>query len=225
MLVALPIRLEGTSRPIGITLRANTTPSPAARLFCDELRNMADELDFFDTKAHVTAPRKRVVTWAARVARSGNKVSNKSRLNVFSGVVTVEPPPQRRIWSCKHSQIWPKLRCSEVSGRLMAASFRAAWQKPRPIQAEFSVTPVFRVRIVAHTRRCHCGKVARKTPPCESERGRQNPVVLESAERVTQGHFDATVSDDRVHLRTIAMPLRLGTAPSNLSRLLRGSVP
>ena len=45
LLVALPIRLEGTSRPIGITLRAHTTPSPAARLFCDELRNMADALD------------------------------------------------------------------------------------------------------------------------------------------------------------------------------------
>ena len=38
-------------------------------------------------------------------------------------------------------------------------------------------------------------------------------------------YFDAAVSDDRVHLRTIAVPLPLGTAPSNLSRLLRGSVP
>ena len=34
LLVALPIRLEGTLRPIGITLRAHTTPSPAAKLFC-----------------------------------------------------------------------------------------------------------------------------------------------------------------------------------------------
>ena len=33
------------------------------------------------------------------------------------------------------------------------------------------------------TRRCHCGKVVRRTPPCASERGRQSPVVLESAER------------------------------------------
>tara|TARA_R110001592_G_scaffold363395_1_gene687513 strand:- start:22062 stop:23306 length:1245 start_codon:yes stop_codon:yes gene_type:complete len=45
LLVALPIHLEGTSRPIGITLRAHTTPSPAARLFCDELRNMTAVLD------------------------------------------------------------------------------------------------------------------------------------------------------------------------------------
>jgi hypothetical protein len=75
------------------------------------------------------------------------------------------------------------------------------------------------------TRRGHCGKVARRTSPCESERGRQSPVVLESAERVTQGHFDATVSNDRVHLRTIAIPQFLGPAPSNLSRCLRGSVP
>ncbi len=39
------------------------------------------------------------------------------------------------------------------------------------------------------TRRGHCGKVARKTPPCERERGRWNPVVLESAEGVTQDRF------------------------------------
>jgi hypothetical protein len=36
--------------------------------------------------------------------------------------------------------------------------------------------------------------------------------------------FDAAVIDDRVHLQTITVPLRLGTAPSNLSGLLRGSV-
>jgi LysR family transcriptional regulator of gallate degradation len=47
LLVALPIRLEGTSRPIGITLRAHTTTSPAAQLFCDQLRNTANALDFF----------------------------------------------------------------------------------------------------------------------------------------------------------------------------------
>jgi len=45
LLVALPIHLADTSRPIGITLRAHTTPSPAARLFCDELRNMTAKLD------------------------------------------------------------------------------------------------------------------------------------------------------------------------------------
>ena len=74
------------------------------------------------------------------------------------------------------------------------------------------------------TRRCHCGKVVRKTPPCICERGRRNLDVLESAERVSQDHFDATVSHDRVHLRTIAVPLRPGIAPSKLSRLLGGSV-
>ena len=41
LLVALPIRLEGTWRPIGITTRAHTTPSPAARLFIDCLRRLA----------------------------------------------------------------------------------------------------------------------------------------------------------------------------------------
>lgn len=45
LMVALPIRLEGTRRPIGVTLRANTTPSPAATVFIRELRNMAALLD------------------------------------------------------------------------------------------------------------------------------------------------------------------------------------
>jgi LysR family transcriptional regulator of gallate degradation len=44
LLVALPIALAGTRRPIGITVRANTTPSSAARVFCDELRRMAAAL-------------------------------------------------------------------------------------------------------------------------------------------------------------------------------------
>ena len=44
LLAALPIRLKGTRRPIGITLRANTTPSPAATLFISELRNMRPRL-------------------------------------------------------------------------------------------------------------------------------------------------------------------------------------
>lgn len=38
LLVTLPIRLEGTFRPIGITLRAGSTPSPAAQLFIEALR-------------------------------------------------------------------------------------------------------------------------------------------------------------------------------------------
>jgi DNA-binding transcriptional LysR family regulator len=38
LLVTLPIRLEETFRPIGVTTRANSTPSPAASAFIDALR-------------------------------------------------------------------------------------------------------------------------------------------------------------------------------------------
>lgn len=41
LLTALPIRLEETHRPIGITTRASHTPSPAARVFLDVLRTFA----------------------------------------------------------------------------------------------------------------------------------------------------------------------------------------
>ena len=41
LLAKLPVRLEGTFRPIGMTLRAHTTPSPAARAFMDVLRRIA----------------------------------------------------------------------------------------------------------------------------------------------------------------------------------------
>ena len=61
--------------------------------------------------------------------------------------------------------------------------------EPRPFQAEFSVTPVFRVRIVDSLVAATALKVARKTPPCICKRGRWNPVVLESAEGVTQDLF------------------------------------
>jgi LysR family transcriptional regulator of gallate degradation len=44
LLVTLPIRLEGTRRPIGITTRTHTTPSPAARLFIEYLRRQAASL-------------------------------------------------------------------------------------------------------------------------------------------------------------------------------------
>ena len=86
------------------------------------------------------------------------------------------------------------------------------------------MTATLRVRIVDPLVATTAHKVVRKTPPCASKRGRQNLDVLESAERVSQDHFDATVSHDRVHLRTIAVPLRPGIAPSKLSRLLGGSV-
>jgi LysR family transcriptional regulator of gallate degradation len=44
LLEVLPVELEETYRPIGITLRAHTQPSPAALLFLDELRSVAKAL-------------------------------------------------------------------------------------------------------------------------------------------------------------------------------------
>ena len=44
LLEVLPVDLEETYRPIGITLRAHTQPSPAATLFLEELRRVAKEL-------------------------------------------------------------------------------------------------------------------------------------------------------------------------------------
>ena len=44
LLEVLPVDLEETYRPIGITLRAHTQPSPAASLFLEELRRVAEEL-------------------------------------------------------------------------------------------------------------------------------------------------------------------------------------
>lgn len=43
VLDVLPVELDDTYRPIGITLRAQTQPSPAAQLFLDELRSVASE--------------------------------------------------------------------------------------------------------------------------------------------------------------------------------------
>jgi len=45
LLEVLPVDLEETYRPIGITLRAHTQPSPAAKLFLEELREVAKELN------------------------------------------------------------------------------------------------------------------------------------------------------------------------------------
>ena len=44
VLGALPVKLEDTYRPMGITLRAHTRPSPAAQLFLEALRAVAAEL-------------------------------------------------------------------------------------------------------------------------------------------------------------------------------------
>lgn len=44
VLNALPIELENTYRPIGVTMRAQTQPSPAAQLFLNSLREVAEAL-------------------------------------------------------------------------------------------------------------------------------------------------------------------------------------
>ncbi|WP_240945860.1 LysR family transcriptional regulator [Pseudomaricurvus alkylphenolicus] len=44
LLTALPLQLADTYRPIGVTLRAQTEPSPAARLFLQSLRHVAGNL-------------------------------------------------------------------------------------------------------------------------------------------------------------------------------------
>lgn len=44
VLSALPIEREETYRPIGVTMRAQTQPSPAAQLFLNSLREVAEEL-------------------------------------------------------------------------------------------------------------------------------------------------------------------------------------
>lgn len=44
LLNTLPIELENTYRPIGVTMRARTEPSPAAKLFLESLRGVAKNL-------------------------------------------------------------------------------------------------------------------------------------------------------------------------------------
>ena len=87
-----------------------------------------------------------------------------------------------------------------------------------------SVTPVFRVRIVDPL----------DAATAEKWQGRPRLAFANGVGGIwmfwnllnasLKTIFDAAVSDDRVHLRIIAVPLRPGTAPSNLSRLFRGSV-
>jgi len=52
LLIALQIELEDSYRPIGITMRAHTPPSPAAELFLKCLRNVANEMISVDGFAH-----------------------------------------------------------------------------------------------------------------------------------------------------------------------------
>ena len=44
ILDVLPVVLEDTYRPIGLTLRAHTQPSPAAELFLGFLREVSEEI-------------------------------------------------------------------------------------------------------------------------------------------------------------------------------------
>lgn len=44
ILTSLPIELKETYRPIGVTMRAKTQPSPAAQLFLKSLEEIAKEL-------------------------------------------------------------------------------------------------------------------------------------------------------------------------------------
>jgi LysR family transcriptional regulator of gallate degradation len=44
LLTALPLELKNSYRPIGVTMRAHTPPSPAAELFLDCLRKVSAEL-------------------------------------------------------------------------------------------------------------------------------------------------------------------------------------
>ncbi|MEH6583684.1 MAG: LysR family transcriptional regulator [Halioglobus sp.] len=50
VLDVLPVELEETYRPIGITMRAHTQPSPAAQLFLDEFRSVAAEVSATTTQ-------------------------------------------------------------------------------------------------------------------------------------------------------------------------------
>jgi LysR family transcriptional regulator of gallate degradation len=44
LLGVLPVKMDDTYRSIGITIRKNTAPSPAAQLFLNKLRQVADEI-------------------------------------------------------------------------------------------------------------------------------------------------------------------------------------
>ena len=107
----------------------------------------------------------------------------------------------------------------------MAARFCAAWQKPPPIQVEFSVTAVFRLRIVNQLVAATALKWQGRPHLAKAKGVGRIWLFLDLPNASVRTLFDAAVSDDPVHLRIIAVPLRPGTAPSNLSRLLRGSVP
>ena len=104
---------------------------------------------------------------------------------MFSRVVPLEPPLQIDLWVQKRYQY----RRGAIFRLGPDNQSTRRPKKTPPIWAEFSVTPVLRVRIVGPLVATTALKVVRKTPPCASERGRQSLDVLESAERVSQDHF------------------------------------
>lgn len=44
LLTALPFKLPGTARPIGITLRAQSSMAPAAKVLIEEIRSVTAEI-------------------------------------------------------------------------------------------------------------------------------------------------------------------------------------
>ena len=129
----------------------------------------------------------RVVTWAPRL-KSQNF---PSPLN-FSFAKTVSSGngtgwAELRGFAAADAAIQARYLCIEAADGDWLIGFPAP--EPRQFQAEFSVTAIFRVRIVASLVAATALKVARKTPPCICKRGRWNPAFLESAEGVTQDLF------------------------------------
>ena len=97
--------------------------------------------------------------------------------------------------------------------------------KPLQFQTEFSVTPAFRVRIVQPLDAATAEKWQGRPHLAKANGIGRLRLYRNLLNASLRAYFDATVSDDRVHLRTIAIPHCLGSAPSNLSHLLRGTVP
>ena len=95
--------------------------------------------------AHVTTERERVVTWAPH-STAINSVA--LRRQVPSGVVPPEPCHQAAIAVDFRAQDRSQCTRRLISGRVLAIKAPGIRAKSPPIRIEFSVTPVFRVRIV-----------------------------------------------------------------------------
>jgi hypothetical protein len=110
------------------------------------------------------------------------------------------------VFAPAEASIQAKFLCIEVAPGSLARRLPAP--KPRQFRTEFSVTPVFRVRIVNPL----------DAATAEKWQGRPLLAKANGVGRIwlywnlphasVRTYYDATVSDDRVHLRTIAIPLR-----------------